>query len=102
GRARGAGVGAAPGRAPFVPGVVAWATLCWEPGPRADELSRERRVERTPPIDTGRNASVAASVTDTLWAYAARAQPRGKERSRVEGHRDGPCATGGWRNSMAR
>lgn len=38
-------------------------TLCWEPGPRADGLSRGRRLGRTPPIDLPRNATGLAGVT---------------------------------------
>jgi hypothetical protein len=45
------------------PGVVAWATLLLGARPAADRLSRERRVERTPPIDVRRNANSGASVT---------------------------------------
>jgi hypothetical protein len=45
------------------PGAAIWAMLCWEPGPRADGLSRGRRLGRTPPIDLRRNATSRAGVT---------------------------------------
>jgi hypothetical protein len=45
------------------PGAATWAMLCWEPGPRADGLSRGRRVGRTPPIDLRRNVNSVAGVT---------------------------------------
>ena len=51
-----------PRNGPLCPGVVAWATLCWEPGPRADGLSRGAGWTH-PPIDLGRNAGGAAGVT---------------------------------------
>jgi hypothetical protein len=44
------------GRGMPSPGAALWATLCWEPGPRADGLSRGRRLGRTPPIGLRRNA----------------------------------------------
>jgi hypothetical protein len=44
-------------------GAALWAMLCWEPGPRADGLSRGRRLGRTPPIDLQRNATSLAGVT---------------------------------------
>jgi hypothetical protein len=47
-----------------------------------------------PATDPRRNARDTAGVTDALWACTAKAQHQ-KERSRVEGHRDGPFAAGG-------
>jgi hypothetical protein len=44
-------------------GAATWAMPCWEPGPRADGLSRGRRLGRTPPIDLRKNASGRAGVT---------------------------------------
>jgi hypothetical protein len=49
------------------------ATLCWEPGPRADGQTRGRRVGRTPPIDIRRNANSGVGVT----AQSKRPRPRG-------------------------
>jgi hypothetical protein len=51
------------GRGCLPPGAAIWAMLCWEPGPRADRLSRGRRLGRTPPIDLRRNATRLAGVT---------------------------------------
>jgi hypothetical protein len=55
--------GAAPGARGWPPpGTATWAMLCWEPGPRADGLSRG--AGRThPPIDLRRNAASVAGVT---------------------------------------
>jgi hypothetical protein len=52
-----------PGAGDASPGAAIWAMLCWEPGPRADGLSRGRRLGRTPPIDLPRNATGLAGVT---------------------------------------
>jgi hypothetical protein len=58
------GVRCGPGdRGCLPPGAAIWAMLCWEPGPRANGLSRGRRLGRTPPIDLRRNATSLAGVT---------------------------------------
>jgi hypothetical protein len=54
---------AAPGAGDAFPGTAIWAMLCWEPGPRANGLSRGRRLGRTPPIDLQRNATGRPGVT---------------------------------------
>jgi hypothetical protein len=54
-----------------------------------------RRVGRTPPIDMQRNDRASTSVTDPLCGPSQPGRSRARrKRSRVEGHSDGPCATG--------
>jgi hypothetical protein len=80
-----------------LPGVIAGPRCAGSPAREADGLSRERRVERTPPIDMQRNASAAASVTTRFGP----AQQEGRKTLESGGPQRRSCATGGWHNSMA-
>jgi hypothetical protein len=76
----------------WLDGQVQEAGLADGPGQHLylSDLSRERRVERTPPIDMQRNASAAASVTTRFGP----AQQEGRKTLESGGPQRRSCATG--------